>query len=165
VSEVWVANASPIIVLAKSGYLDLLTKLSTGVLLPQTVVDEIIAGPPDDPARQSIETGWGIREAASVVVSELLEWGLGPGETAVLALAQERASAIAVLDDAAARNCAKVVGVPVIGTLGIIVRAKKHGLIPSAAEAMRALQHVGLHLDNETIHHALKHVGETWEAE
>jgi hypothetical protein len=165
VSEVWVANASPIIVLAKAGYLDLITNLSREVLLPQAVVDEIIAGPPTDPARQFIEGGWGVRVTARLIAPELLEWGLGPGETSVLALAQERGSAIAVLDDAAARTCAKVLGVPVIGTLGIIVRAKLQGLVPSAAEAMKALRRVGLHLDDGTIHHALMHVSETWEEE
>ncbi len=162
-SEVWVANASPIIVLAKTGYLNLLTKLSREVLLPSAVVDEIVAGPPGDPARQMIESGWGARAIPGLVAPELLEWGLGPGETSVLALAQERAPAIAVLDDAAARTCAQVIGIPVIGSLGVIIRAKKHGLLPSAADAMKALHEAGLYLDNEIVRLALQHVGESWD--
>ena len=93
-SNVWVANASPIIVLAKIGHLDLLTKLSLEVLLPQAVVDEIIAGPPADPARQLIEGRWGSRAAPQSISPDLIEWGLGPGETSVLALALERARAV-----------------------------------------------------------------------
>ena len=162
-SNVWVANASPIIVLAKIGHLDLLTKLSLEVLLPQAVVDEIIAGPPADPARQLIAGGWGSRAALQSISPDLIEWGLGPGETSVLALALERAPATAVLDDAAARTCAKVFGVPVIGSLGIVVRAKKLGLLPSAAETMQALRIAGLHLDDGVIRDALRHVGETWQ--
>ncbi len=57
-AEVWVANASPVIVLAKVGYLDLLTHLSDELLLPETVVSEITAGPPTDPARRILEAGW-----------------------------------------------------------------------------------------------------------
>ena len=165
VNEVWVANASPIIVLAKCGYLDLLSKLSREVVIPQAVVDEIVAGPVADRARQWIDAGWGTRASPRLAAPELLEWGLGPGETSVLALAQERKPAVAVLDDAAARACAKVIGVPVIGSLGIIVRAKKHGLLRSAAEAMKLLHGAGLYLDNETVRSALQHVGETWKAE
>jgi predicted nucleic acid-binding protein len=41
VPEVWVANASPVIVLAKVGCLDLLTNLSDELLLPEVVVSEI----------------------------------------------------------------------------------------------------------------------------
>ncbi len=83
----------------------------------------------------------------------------------MLALAQERAPAVAVLDDAAARTCAKAIGVPVIGSLGIIVRAKKQGLLSSAAEAVRTLRDTGLSLDNETIHRALQLIGENWDPE
>jgi len=165
VNEVWVANASPIIVLAKCGYLDLLSKLSREVLIPQAVVDEIVAGPQADPARQLIENGWGARAVPRLVALELLEWGLGPGETSVLALAQERAPAIAVLDDAAARTCAKVIGMRVIGSLGVILRAKKQGLLPSAAEAMKTMCDAGMYLDNQIIRRALQQVGESWNPE
>jgi predicted nucleic acid-binding protein len=96
VSESWVVNASPIIVLAKIGHLDLLINLSREILVPQAVVDEISAGPLGDPAWEAIESGWGTRAEPQS------EWGLGPGETFVLALALEQAPAIAVLDDAAA---------------------------------------------------------------
>lgn len=75
----------------------------------------------------------------------------------------EQAPAVAVLDDAAARNCAKVVGVPVIGSVGIIIRAKKCALIPSAAEALKSLRDVGLHLDSRVIAEALDFVGESWD--
>jgi predicted nucleic acid-binding protein len=67
-----------------------------------------------------------------------------------------------VLDDAPARACAKAFGVPLLGTLGVVLRAKKHGLIPDGAEVLRALRKAGLHLDDRTIRLALGHVGETW---
>jgi predicted nucleic acid-binding protein len=81
----------------------------------------------------------------------------------VLALAQERAPATAILDDATARSCAKAIGVPVIGTLGLVLRAKKQGLVKSAAEIMKAIVNAGLYVDDETIRMALEHIGETWE--
>ena len=44
-SEIWVANSSPVIVLAKVGHLTLLQQLADEVVLPDAVVAEILAGP------------------------------------------------------------------------------------------------------------------------
>jgi predicted nucleic acid-binding protein len=162
VSDVWVANASPVIVLAKAGYLELLKQLPSELLLPEAVVSEILAGPESDPARRALGEGWQVPSAVQTVPSDLLEWGLGAGETAVLAKALERARCTAVLDDAAARNCAKTFGIPVIGTLGVVLRAKKRALVPEAAEVLRAIRKAGLHLDDRTIRLALGRLGEVW---
>jgi predicted nucleic acid-binding protein len=162
VAEVWVANASPVIVLAKAGFLQILKDLPNELLLPEAVVAEILAGPPSDLARQALEHGWGQRVAPASIPSEFVEWGLGPGETAVLAVSRERPTCEAILDDAAARACAKVFGIPLIGTLGVILRAKKRGLIAQAAEVLKAVRAAGLHLDDRIIRLALGRVGETW---
>lgn len=161
-SEVWVANASPVIVLAKAGHLELLRQLPQELILPEAVADEVLAGPESDPARQALLGGWGLRQAPVAVPNSLLEWGLGPGETAVLALAQERAGCTAILDDAAARACAKAFNVPILGTLGVVLRAKRRGLVPQAAVVLKAIRAAGLHLDDRTIRMALGHIGETW---
>lgn len=160
-SDTWVANASPIIVLAKIGHLHLLSDLCKELLVPETVVAEILAGPLSDPARQAVEGGWAPAIAANRIAPELLEWGLGAGETAVLALAMERAPATVVIDDAAARSCAKAMGIEAIGTLGVVLRARKKTIIPSAAGVLNALRGAGLWLDDNTIRAALKGVGES----
>jgi predicted nucleic acid-binding protein len=162
VSEVWVVNASPVIVLAKVDHLALLKELADELVLPDAVIAEVLAGPESDPARKALEGGWGVRQAPSAIPSEMLEWGLGPGETAVLALARERTPSTAILDDAAARACAKAFGVPLLGTLGVVLRAKKRGLVPQAADVLRAIRAAGLHLDDRTIRLALGRIGETW---
>jgi predicted nucleic acid-binding protein len=165
VSDIWVVNASPIIALAKVGRLYLLHDLCSELLVPEAVVAEICAGPPSDPARQAVEHGWGARVAVDRIAPDLLEWGLGTGETAVLAVVMERKPATAVLDDAAARTCARTLGIEVIGTLGTVLRAKRKAVISSAADVLRALQVAGLRLDNNVIRSALEGVGETWEEE
>lgn len=159
----WIVNASPIIALAKIDRLQLLQELCDEVLVPRPVGAEILAGPPSDPARRILEQGWGIPVSAESVPSQILEWGLGAGETAVLALAMERKPATAVLDDAAARTCAKVLKIEVIGTLGVVLRAKRKALIPSAAETIQSLCAAGLHVDQQVIRAALHGIGETWE--
>ena len=53
----------------------------------------------------------------------------------------------------------------VIGTLGIIIRAKMRGLIPSAADVVRDIRDAGLFLHDATIAVALRHIGEVWPVE
>ncbi len=164
-SDTWVVNASPVITLAKVGRLHLLQDLCRELLVPEAVAAEIVAGPPPDPARRAIEAGWGTAVTANRISPDLLEWGLGTGETAVLAVAMERRPATAVLDDAAARTCAKALGIEVIGTLGAILRAREKGIIVSAADVLKALLAAGMRLDDDTIRTALEGVGEAWERE
>jgi predicted nucleic acid-binding protein len=163
VGEVFVVNASPVITLAKAGHLALLTNLADTVLLPDAVVVEVLAGPESDPARRAIEGGWGTRMPVSSMPAAVLEWGLGAGEAAVIAVALEGRGRTPVLDDAQGRKCARALGLPLIGTLGVVLRAKRLGRITSAAEVLRDLQKAGLHLDQQVIAVALRHVaGEEW---
>ncbi|NOX55796.1 MAG: hypothetical protein GXP27_15420 [Planctomycetes bacterium] len=71
-AEIWVANASPVIILAKAGCLELLTGLAEKVLVPGTVVSEIMSGPRTDPARQVLERGWGERVYPKSIPDRLL---------------------------------------------------------------------------------------------
>lgn len=162
-NETWILNASPVITMAKAGYLNLFDQLAANLLIPNSVSREILAAPPSDPARKALESGWGERASPREVPLAVLEWGLGSGESGVLALALERPGCTAVLDDAAARRCARALGVSLTGTLGAILRAKRLGLIASAAPALSALLAAGLRLDEKAIRTALERVaGETW---
>lgn len=162
--KIWVVNASPVITLAKAGHLALLTEQADELLLPDAVVLELLAGPPSDPARRVLEGGWGRRVSIANVPAAVLEWGLGPGEAEVIAVALEQGDRLAVLDDAQGRKCARSLGVPVVGTLGVVLRAKKLGRLTSAAQVLRDLQGAGLYLDQEMIRSVLKQVaGEEWQ--
>lgn len=162
-TESWVLNASPVIVLAKVGQLDLMSSMASELLVPDAVVSELLSGPSDDPARIAVESGWGKRISPRETPTSVIEWGLGQGETAVLAVALEHSGALAVLDDAEGRKCARTVGVRVLGTLGIVLRAKKRGLVPSAAGLVRSLRAEGLYIDDQIIREALhRSVGEEW---
>lgn len=160
--ETWVPNASPLIVLAKIGRLDLLEEEGRTLIVPAEVAEEVRRGPATDPARLAIERGWGgspVREEAD---AEVLEWGLGAGESAVLGVAR-RSRAVAVLDDGEARAAARVLGCQVIGTLGVVLRARVRGRIASAADVLHALVRAGFRLDAAVVRAALLRVcGEPW---
>lgn len=160
--ETWIANASPIIALAKIERLDLLLVEGRTLLIPEAVVSEIFQAPAHDAARQALEAGWGPKPIAVAPDMGVLEWGLGAGETTVLSLARQ-AKAVAIVDDRAARIACKALGIPYIGTLGVVLRARIEGRISSSVEVLKALREVGLYLDNKVIQVALKKTtGEKW---
>ena len=68
--------------------------------------------------------------------------------------------ATAIVDDASARAAARALGLPVIGTLGVVIRAKLRGLVPSAANIIADLRVAGLFLDERNVRDALKQIGE-----
>lgn len=160
-SELWVVNASPLIALAKAGHLDLLKQLAT-IVIPDAVRCELMAGPSNDAARLAMENSWGQLVSVAQIPAEVLEWGLGAGESQAVAAALERPGAIVVLDDAQARACAATLGLPLIGTLGVVVRAKLLGLLPAAAPVIADLQSAGLWVSQSTIKAILVACGETW---
>jgi hypothetical protein len=86
----------------------------------------------------SIAAG-GILVSDTPVDSELV---LGAGEAATIALAQ-RIGGIAVLDDRDARRVARGLGVLVTGTIAILVRLRKTGLISSVREQLDELDRIG----------------------
>jgi predicted nucleic acid-binding protein len=53
----WIVNTSPVICLAKAGYLDLLLKLPDEIIVPSAVVEEIQAGESSDPAYLALAGG------------------------------------------------------------------------------------------------------------
>lgn len=162
-TERWVINASPLIVLARIGREDFLFSVTDHVVVPRAVALEIEAGPADDRSKQLVTAGRFRIVDTPLPPSELSAWDLGPGETAVLSLALSEQGWTAILDDAAARRCARSFSVPLKGTLAVVILAKQRGLIPSAAEVIRSLQMAGFRLDDDTIQDALaRTVREVW---
>lgn len=143
--NVWVVNASPLILLGKIDRLSLLTELSDQFLIPDSVSEEILAGPECDPARKWIHSSEGQQHviADSPAPQEILAWDLGKGETAVISCALARPLHFAILDDLAARTCAQIFGLRVLGTVGILLRAKNQGIVASVKPELQNLVDAG----------------------
>ncbi len=107
-----VVNASPLVVLARAGRLDLLRLVGERVLVPEAVGAEVRAH--SDEAARALDTEAWIEEVPDDPIPGVLAaWDLGAGESAVLAWALAHPGTLAVIDDYAARTCAAVLGVPV----------------------------------------------------
>ncbi|MCL4692516.1 MAG: DUF3368 domain-containing protein [Candidatus Hydrogenedentes bacterium] len=160
-ADVAVINASPLIFFSRANHIALLSHFAKTVLVPSPVAAEIDGKGPEDKAARAIrETPWIEVVPASVIPLPVLEWGLGPGESSVLAFALEHSGVEAIIDDLSARKCAATLGISVRGTLGIVLAAKHRQIIPSARVVMEDLIAAGLYLSNSVLNAALAKVDE-----
>lgn len=160
-SRVWVVNASPLILLGKIGRVSLLSQLSDQLIVPEPVVREVREKSQGEGIVAEVASLQGVRFEAEVTTSpELAVWNLGRGESQVLAIAEAFPGSRAVLDDLEARRCAQSFGLPLIGTIGVILRAKRRGLIAAARPVIEHLRRVGLYASDSLIERALAHLGE-----
>ena len=129
-------------------------------MIPSSVAAEIKAGPENDPARS-----WLGREGVEFIRPDLVlaptmaAWDLGGGEQAVLNWVFHHPDYEAILDDRAARKCARILGIEYRGTLGVVLAAKQRGLIPEARPVFDELIRAGLLVERALVQGALRLVG------
>ena len=147
-----VVNASPLILMFKSGLADLLPRLFSAVVVPGAVWEEVLAGGESDAAANGLASAsWARRVDAPGVAPEVVVWNLGDGESEVLSFALAQPEYRAVIDDRAARSCARTLGVRTLGTGGALVLAKRRGLISSVSVELQKLRDAGLWLSDEVV--------------
>ena len=119
----------------------------------------VVDGREDAAARELGVQSWAIREP--VVASPRIDaWNLGAGETAVLSYALAHSGVRAVVDDADARRCARTLDIPFLGTGGLLLLAKRRGLLPSVADALQRLRDAGLWLSDDLVRILMTRAGE-----
>lgn len=156
----WIVNASPLIFLGKISALTLLEQLADEIVIPFSVHREVLAKTKSPSSAPPIVLpDWLIRQDDLPLPSEIAGWDLGAGESQVLAHALISGSE-AVLDDLQGRRCARSLGVPTTGTLGVILRAKHQGLIPAARPLVEGLLSQGLYLSRDLVNQSLQDIGE-----
>jgi len=99
-------------------------------------------------------------ELSSVRCRSSIRRFLGPGESEVLTWARHNPGYEAILDDRAARDCAITLGIPVRGTLGVVLLAKREGLIPYVRPVFDELLDAGLRTAPSVLDMALGLAGE-----
>jgi predicted nucleic acid-binding protein len=120
--KVIIADTSCFIILHKIGELELLFKVYGRISTTLEVALEFGDQLPD----------WvSIEKVTDKQKQSLLELLIDPGEASALALALERTNSLVILDDYKARKTAEKLGIHFTGTIGVIVKAKLQGVIPS----------------------------------
>ncbi len=160
-AEPFAVNASPLIFLAEAGLLDLLRVVSDTGVVPRAVIEELEAGAHIDNTPTIVkETAWLTIVETPAVPDMIKIWDLGGGESSVLAWSLSHPGCEAVLDDLQGRRCAAALGIPVRGTLGLVITAKQRGVIPAARPVIEQLREAGMYLSDSVVERALKSISE-----
>ena len=156
-----VSNSTPLIVLGNVGRAELLRDVYGQVLIPQAVRREVLAK--EDAAARLLAAapGWiAVREAPTPDVASLIRSQLHAGEVEAIMLARSVGADLVILDDNAAKKAAKRLGMDVTGTLGVLVRAKREGLIERVGPVLDELDDVGFYASKRVREFVLSRAGE-----
>lgn len=149
-----VSDASPLIALHQIDELKLLQGLFGEVVIPPAVAREVTPGVPLPPWVKT-------RTLQQPMAGEVLHASLGPGESEAISLAQEIHADWLLLDERAARRLAEGLGLPVAGTLGLLVRGKEKGLLDTVRSRVEALLAVGFRATPALVENILRQAGES----
>jgi predicted nucleic acid-binding protein len=150
-----VADASPLIALHRTGRLALVAALIGETTIPQAVAREIAPSLGEPPPWIRVD------RTPLTIDAALAESRLDPGETEVIALALRSPFDAVVLDDRAARLVAARRGLPVIGAAGLLLLARRVGLIESFRIELNALIATGIHIGPSLYRRMLNDAGES----
>lgn len=151
-----VINTGPLIALtAALGDLQIL-KIYPHVWVPYTVQQEILRGGAQGFAVAEFQAAtWLHVIDAPLDVTPLLANLLDPGEAAVIQLAQDRAIQTVCIDEAAGRRVARLSGLHVTGSIGILLRALLEGYTFSMQHVIERMQKQGVWLSERVVTFAL----------
>ncbi len=139
-----VSNTSPVLNLAIIGQLSLLREQFGEIWIPAAVLEELhveedLAG--SQAVGEALEAGWlRVEEVKDQALVQVLQRDLDRGEAEAIALAMQVKAKQVLLDEREGRRVAKSLGLKVTGVLGILLRARREGRLPSLRKAMDELR-------------------------
>lgn len=150
-----VADTSPVMNLACIGWLNILQQLYEVILIPEAVLRELSAVNIELP--QWINTRF-VADRSSV---DALLLELDPGEAEAIVLAKELKSSILLIDERRGRQVAARFGLAYMGLLGVLVCAKRKGIIAEVKPLLNALlAEAGFWISKELYDRILREAGE-----
>lgn len=159
-----VINTGPVIALvAATGSLDVLTKLYDHVLIPGEVDREIFAGGSDTieiRAMRATAPPIRILPLLGTILPELANQ-LDPGEASVIQNARNAGISLVAIDERVGRRVARLHGLSVTGSLGILIRARKEGHLDHLGSCIKRMRTKGIWIADHLVNQALAAVGES----
>lgn len=144
-----VADSSCLISLERIGELEVLPALFHPVVVTPEVMREF-----------GVSLPWlGVEAPSNPALVAVLGLLVDTGEAEAIALAQERGWRI-ILDDRRARAVAVRLGVRIIGTVGVLVRARQRGVVAALRPLLDSLELGGFHISPALRQEALRLAGE-----
>ena len=131
--------------------------------MPQAVWREVVETGSGRPGAEEVASvSWlTVRPVGNTALVSLLRLGLDEGEAEAIALSFEEPAEAILLDEKNARRIAKRLGLAILGTVGILIWAKRSGAIPNLTAELGALQTKGnFRLSKSVYRQAVTAVGE-----
>jgi len=156
-----ISDSTPLIALARIGELDLARSVFSKLVIPETVAKEVTEARADAPgARKVAEAGWIEKAVADPLLVRPLLLLVDQGEAEAIALAQSAPGSLLLTDDRKARRVARQLGIRVQGTLGLLARAKRAGVIPAVRPLITRLQATNYRIADRIVEDVLRRLGE-----
>jgi predicted nucleic acid-binding protein len=157
-----VVNTTPFLALGACNQIDLLRLLYDRVVIPEEVRRELSLG-----GATALPTGlttahleWVEVQPLSNPPSTVLLGKLDPGEAEVIALALELGFERVVMDERKGRRLAADHGLEVIGSLGILLKAKGARLLPAVKPCIDAMTSQGIWIESALAALVVRKAGE-----
>ena len=152
-----IVNSTPIIALREIGLLDVLQKLYESVIIPEAVQREVTVRD----SKSLAGYAWiHVQSVSNKIAKETFTSALHNGEVEVLLLAKELGAALVIVDDGLARKHAKYLGLTITGTVGVLLRAKKEGIIKELRPYLKDMIQYGFYISESVCREVLRMAGE-----
>ena len=148
-----VSNSSPIIALDSIGQLQLLERLFSKIAVPRAVAAETGAQRTLPEWSESVDS-------AAVAEKPPRPVNLGAGEWEAILLAKHLSARWILLDERPARKLALAEGLSVIGTLGILLSAKRKGHVDAMRPLLQRLDQQSFRIERSLVERVLHDAGE-----
>jgi predicted nucleic acid-binding protein len=166
VNNIVISDAGPLIALSRIDQLGLLDKLYGAVFIPVAVQNELCCDtnlPGACCLRLALNDGWIevhqlVDETGALARLRLV---LDPGESEAILLAERVDCRFLLMDERRGRQVAKNRGLEVVGIAGVLLAAKKNGLLNAVAPELEALCRAGYRLSAQLIDEVLRLAGES----
>lgn len=147
--EIVIADTSCFILLDKIDELTLLKSLFGHVVTTTTIAGEFGTPLPE----------WvNIRAVKNTSFQSTLE--IDAGEASAIALAMESEASLLIIDDSKGRKAAQRLNLNITGSLGIFLRAKREGIIPSIKPILEKVQRTNFRYSQSVLTEILSLAGE-----
>jgi len=156
-----VADSGPLIGLVRIGQIELLPHMFSKIIAPPEVWHEVTVKGQGLPGAYEIsQIKWIKIQIPSSQLVQPLNILVDEGEAQAIALAQTTPDCVILLDDARARKIATRLNIKQIGTIGLLLRAKRMGLVEKIKPHIDALIENGIYIRQQLIDAVLNDAGE-----
>lgn len=152
-----VTNTTPLIALAATtGELEALRVLYSRVIVPLEVEQELqAAGPQACGVAEFMQAPWLERRPQPIAISNYLANALDQGEAAVIQTALNEGIDLVCIDESVGRRVARLSGLKLTGSIGVLIKAKQQGYAVSIPKALDRMREHGIWLSDEVARFAL----------